>query len=121
MREEQVTPAALQTDSFAARPAVSAEAPPAAPIACTYASFNGERYWAREFGVARVRNSGHFADAMQMEHPAECCGDLGAAHGPLLACLAVHALAGGYRPGPCLVYASSDGGDRAAALLDAPR
>ncbi len=98
-----------------------AEAPPAAPIACTYASFNGERYWAREFGVARVRNAGHFAQAMQMEHPAECCGDLGAAHGPLLACLAAHGLAGGYRPGPCLVYASSDGGDRAAALLEAPR
>lgn len=99
----------------------STSPPPAAPIACTYASFNGERYWAREFGVARVRNSGHFADAMQMEHPAECCGDLGAAHGPLLACLAAHGLAGGYRPGPCLVYASSDGGDRAAALLEAPR
>jgi 3-oxoacyl-[acyl-carrier-protein] synthase-1 len=77
-----------------------AEAPPAAPIACTYASFNGERYWAREFGVARVRNSGHFADAMQMEHPAECCGDLGAAHGPLLACLAAHAWPAAIGPGP---------------------
>lgn len=94
-----------------------AEAPPPAPVACTYSSFNGERYWAREFGVARIRNAAHFADAMQMEHPAECCGDLGAAHGPLLAALAAHGLAGGYRPGPCLVYASSDHGDRAAALL----
>lgn len=91
--------------------------PPATPIACTYASFNGERYWAREFGVARLRNSQHFAEPMAMEHPAECCGDLGAAHGPLLAALAAHALAGRYRPGPCLVYASSDHGDRAAALL----
>lgn len=97
-----------------------AETPPASPIACTYASFNGERYWAREFAVARVRNAAHFADAMQMEHPAECCGDLGAAHGPVLACLAAHGLAGGYRPGPCLVYASSDKGDRAVALLEAP-
>lgn len=96
-----------------------AEAPPPAPVACTYASFNGERYWAREFGVARIRNAAQFADAMQMEHPAECCGDLGAAHGPLLAALAAHGLAGGYRPGPCLVYASSDRGDRAAALLTA--
>lgn len=96
-----------------------AEAPPPAPVACTYASFNGERYWAREFGVARIRNAAHFADAMQMEHPAECCGDLGAAHGPLLAALAAHGLAGGYRPGPCLAYASSDRGDRAATLLTA--
>lgn len=93
------------------------EQPPPSPIACTYSSFNGERYWAREFGVARIRNAAHFSDAMQLEHPAECCGDLGAAHGPLLAALAAHGLAGGYRPGPCLVYASSDHGDRAAALL----
>lgn len=94
-----------------------AEAPPPAPVACTYASFNGERYWAREFSVARIRNAAHFADTMQMEHPAECCGDLGAAHGPLLAALAAHGLAGGYRPAPCLIYASSDHGERAAALL----
>jgi 3-oxoacyl-[acyl-carrier-protein] synthase-1 len=94
-----------------------AETPPRPPVACTYASFNGERYWAREFAVTRLRNVAHFTDNMQMEHPAECCGDLGAAHGPFLAALAAHALAGGYRPGPCLVYASSDYGDRAAALL----
>lgn len=94
-----------------------AEAAPPAPVACTYSSFNGERYWAREFSVARIRNAAHFADAMQLEHPAECCGDLGAAHGPLLAALAAHALAAAYRPGPCLVYASSDRGERAAALL----
>lgn len=93
------------------------EVTPPAPVACTYSSFNGERYWAREFSVARIRNAAHFADTMQMEHPAECCGDLGAAHGPLLAALAAHGLAGGYRPGPCLVYASSDHGERAAALL----
>lgn len=96
-----------------------AQITPPAPVACTYSSFNGERYWAREFSVARLRNAAHFADAMLMEHPAECCGDLGAAHGPLLAALAAHGLAGGYRPGPCLVYASSDRGDRAAALLAA--
>jgi len=96
------------------------ENPPASPVACTYSSFNGERYWAREFAVSRLRNARHFADAMQMEHPAECCGDMGAAHGPVLAALAAHALAGGYRPGPCLVYASSDHGDRAALLLNTP-
>lgn len=40
--------------------------------------------------------------------------------GPFLAALAAHALAGGYRPSPCLVYASSDLGDRAALLLNTP-
>jgi 3-oxoacyl-[acyl-carrier-protein] synthase-1 len=99
--------------------ALLGETPPSAPLATIYSSFNGERYWAKEFGVARIRNAAQFDDAAQMEHPAECFGDLGAAHGPVLAALAAHGLAGGYRRGPCLVYASSDYGDRAAALLEA--
>lgn len=94
------------------------QAPPSRPVATIYASFNGERYWAKEFGVARIRNAAHFDEAALMEHPAECFGDLGAAHGPALAALAAHALAGRYRRGPCLVYASSDYGDRAVALLE---
>lgn len=92
--------------------------PPPAPIGTLYASFNGERYWARELGVARLRHAAAFSDAVQIEHPAECFGDLGAAHGPVLAALAAHALANGYRPGPALVYASSDHGSRGAVLLE---
>jgi 3-oxoacyl-[acyl-carrier-protein] synthase-1 len=93
------------------------KAAPSEPIGCVYASFNGERYWAREFGTARIRNSRFFGDEVQMEHPAECFGDLGAAHGPALTALAAHGIANGYRRAPCLVYASSDYGDRAATLL----
>lgn len=93
------------------------ESPPPAPIGCVYSSFNGERYWAREFGVARLRRSQAFEPDHQMEHPAECFGDLGSAHGPALAALAAHGLRHGYRHAPCLVYASSDHGDRAASLL----
>lgn len=92
--------------------------PPPKPIGCVYCSFNGERYWGKEFGVARLRQADKFAPDHQMEHPAECFGDLGAAHGPALAALAVHGVQQGYRRGPCLVYASSDYGDRAAILLD---
>ena len=94
-----------------------AEAPPPEPIACVYASFNGERYWAREFGVARVRSSAAFDTDNAMEHPAEVFGDLGAAHGVVMLALAAHAVSEGYRRAPCLVYASSDHADRAAALL----
>lgn len=93
------------------------EAPPPAPIGTVYCSFNGERYWAREFGVARLRQSKSFAPDQQMEHPAECFGDMGSAHGPALAALAAHGVRHGYRAAPCLVYASSDHGDRAASLL----
>jgi 3-oxoacyl-[acyl-carrier-protein] synthase I len=93
------------------------EAPPPAPIATVYCSFNGERYWAREFGVMRLRQSAHFSPEQTMEHPAECFGDMGSAQGPALAALAAHGMRGGYRRAPCLVVASSDYGDRAAALL----
>ena len=97
--------------------ALLAESPPPAPIGCVYSSFNGERYWGREYSVARMRSAQWFAPDQQMEHPAECCGDLGAAHGPMLAALAAHGVREGYRRAPCLVYASSDYGDRAVALL----
>lgn len=88
------------------------------PVACVYATFNGERYWSREFATARLRNAEYFAENLQMEHPAECFGDMGAAFGTALVALAAHGLAGGYRPAPCLVYAASDFGERAAILLD---
>jgi 3-oxoacyl-[acyl-carrier-protein] synthase-1 len=97
-----------------------AETPLPSPIGCVYASLNGERYWGKEFGVARLRNSAAFVPDHQMEHPAECFGDLGAAHGSMLAALAVHGVNKHYRQSPCLVYASSDYGGRAAILLTAP-
>ena len=93
------------------------ETPPPRPIGSVYSSFNGERYWAREFGVARLRQAHAFAPDHQMEHPAECFGDMGSAQGPALAALAAHGVQQGYRQAPCLVYASSDHGDRAASLL----
>ena len=94
-----------------------AEAAPPQPIGCVYGSFNGERYWAREYGVARLRHSDAFAPEHSMEHPAECFGDMGSAQGPALAALAAHGVQQGYRQAPCLVFASSDYGDRAASLL----
>ena len=56
-----------------------AESPPPQPIASVYSSFNGERYWAREYGVARLRQAHAFAPDHRMEHPAECFGDMGSA------------------------------------------
>ena len=97
--------------------ALLAQVPLPAPIATVYCSFNGERYWAREFGVARLRQGPAFQPEHAMEHPAECFGDIGSAFGPALAALAAHGLSHGYRAAPCLVYASSDHGERAAALL----
>jgi 3-oxoacyl-[acyl-carrier-protein] synthase I len=91
---------------------------PQQPIGCVYCSFNGERYWAREFGIARTRQAPAFDSQHQMEHPAECFGDLGSAHGATLAALAAEGVARGYRRSPSLVYASSDRGERAASIIE---
>lgn len=97
--------------------AVASGLPPAAFI---YASFNGEHYWAKEFGVAVVRNKDRIATDYQIEHPAECFGDLGAAHGAVLLGLAAFRVKQTCSSGPCLVFASSDHGERAVTLLGQP-
>jgi 3-oxoacyl-[acyl-carrier-protein] synthase-1 len=92
----------------------------AGPVGCIYASFNGEHYWAKEFSVAMLRHREKFADDYQMEHPAECFGDLGSAHGGVMVGLASLGLRDGYLRSPTLVYSSSDFGERAAVLLTRP-
>jgi 3-oxoacyl-[acyl-carrier-protein] synthase-1 len=89
------------------------------PVSCVYASFNGENHWAKEFGVALIRNRPRFSEEYQMEHPAECFGDLGAAHGSVMLGLACHRIKAACQKGPTLVYSSSDFGDRAAVLASA--
>lgn len=89
------------------------------PVATVYASFNGEHYWAKEYGVAMIRHKAKFREPVRVEHPAECFGDLGAAHGAALAALAALEAKSPAGGSPALVYASSDYGHRAAAVLTA--
>lgn len=91
--------------------------PPTPKVNCIYASFNGEHYWAKEFGVAMLRHREHFDDAYAMEHPAECFGDLGAAHGAVMLGLAALRLKRTCSENPSLLSMSSDLGDRSVALL----
>jgi 3-oxoacyl-[acyl-carrier-protein] synthase-1 len=84
-----------------------------------YAGLNGESYWAKELGTARIRNNGRFEEPVRVEHPADALGDAGAAMGPLMVGLAAHALHRGYRVGPSLIYCGSDREDRVAVLLAA--
>jgi 3-oxoacyl-[acyl-carrier-protein] synthase-1 len=100
--------------------AAFAAAPDAPPVATVFAGLNGESFGAREWGVAYLRSADRFADGFAIEHPVDCFGDPGAALGPLLAGLAALALARARIAGPCLVWCSSDGEERAAALLTAP-
>lgn len=79
---------------------------------------NGEPYRSEEFALTVLRTQLAFADATRFVTPADCWGDVGAASGPLFASLAVAAGLRGYAKGPrTLVWVSSIGGDRAAAIL----
>ncbi len=89
------------------------------PFRDIYSSMNGESYWAKEWGVALIRNQGAFASDLQIHHPADCYGDPGSASGPLLASLAAIEIVAGRAGSPALVYASSDAGERAAIALEA--
>lgn len=88
------------------------------PVDRILCDMNGERYRGNEYGFAVLRARALFRDAADFEAPADCWGDLGAASGPLFACLTIEAEARGYAKGPrTLIWASSQGGQRGAALL----
>ena len=79
---------------------------------------NGEPNRADEFGYTLVRRSNRFTDASNFWTPADCWGDVGAASGPLFVILALAAELRGYSKGPhTLVWTSSDGGERSAAVV----
>lgn len=92
----------------------------APPIRAVFTSFNGESFWAKEWGVAYLRNQARFAERLRVEHPADRIGDTGAAAGPLLIGLAAIGLSRGYLRDPCLVFCSSDRGARGAAIVRGP-
>ena len=88
------------------------------PVETVYAGLNGERLFAREWDIARLRHHNRFAEGAAVEHPADCLGDTGAALGPMLVALAAIAVSEGYRRSPCLVWSSSDRAERAAVIVD---
>ena len=89
-----------------------------ANIGVVYSSMNGENYWAKEYGVAMIRNKKHFKESVSIEHPADCYGDLGAATGPVLLGLSACELFKQTENKANLVYSSSDSGWRAAVRME---
>ena len=87
-------------------------------IQTVMAGLNGENFGAKEWGVASMRHAEYFEKEIRLEHPIECTGDVGAALGPLLTILSAVGLQRGYLSGPCLAWASSDYGTRAAVIID---
>jgi len=88
-------------------------------IGRVYTTMNGENFWAKEYGVAVIRNKEAIDETVKHEHPAEYYGDVGSASGPLLVALAaINALQ--VKTGlPSLVCCSSDSEHRGAVILQA--
>lgn len=83
-----------------------------------YSSMNGEYHWAKEYGVAYMRNRDVFKDPVGIEHPADCYGDLGAATSPVLIALAAEHLFRDAKARSHLVYSSSDRNKRGAIVIE---
>lgn len=96
---------------------ISLEALSGEKIRAVYSSLNGEHFWAKEYGVAYLRNKQYFHEEVKLEHPMDCFGDLGSATGPVLLGLAAEDLLSRMSLGTNLVYSSSDGPWRAAVTL----
>ena len=88
------------------------------PIQTIYSSMNGEHFWAKEYGVALTRNHASFDEEVELEHPADCYGDLGAATGLVLIGLSANNLLNQKGSATHLVYSSSDTASRAALLVE---
>jgi 3-oxoacyl-[acyl-carrier-protein] synthase-1 len=83
-----------------------------------YCDLNGEPYRADEYAFASLRVKDRLESATDFVAPADCWGDVSAASGPLHIMLAALAGEKGYAKGTrALIWASSEGGDRAAALI----
>ena len=86
-------------------------------IKTVFASFNGENFNAKEWGVTAIRNQQSFESEFNMVHPADCYGDIGAATGPVLMALASIGIQKGHYQKPALVWASSEVQQRAAVYM----
>jgi len=83
-----------------------------------YSSMNGENHWAKEFGVAYIRNKSAFLETIITEHPADVLGDVGSATSTLLIALAAEDLYTNNLACTHLVYSSSDTAKRGAIVLE---
>lgn len=88
-----------------------------------YCDLNGETYRAQEWGLTVLRSQAWLRDGTRYVAPADRWGDLGAATGIALAILPAAAWQRRHYPvlDPlALLFAGSDGGRRAAILLERP-
>lgn len=85
-------------------------------VSSVYSSMNGESYFSKEYGVSLIRNDSFFTD-FEINHPADCFGDLGAAICVVMIGLAYVAIQQEKNGSPYLIYGSSDSALRTAAIV----
>jgi 3-oxoacyl-[acyl-carrier-protein] synthase-1 len=102
----------------ALRSVIAALKLPEERIDFAYGDLNGERYRNEEYLYALIRTQAALRKNQNIATPADCLGDTGAASGPVFAGLAMESARRGYALGPrTLVWAGSEGGQRAAAIF----
>jgi len=88
-------------------------------VARLYCDFNGESYYAFEIGLIKSRLGSLFSGEGELAHPADCCGDVGAASGGLLIlCAITDFLKKPKKMQDALLWTSVDNGKRMALLLE---
>lgn len=93
--------------------------PEGVKISDVYCDMNGEPYRADEYGFTCLRTQAHFESAANFVAPADCWGDVAAASGPMHIALATIAGLKQYANGNLsFIWASSEGGQRAATVLE---
>ncbi|PUA28297.1 MAG: hypothetical protein B0W54_17660 [Cellvibrio sp. 79] len=86
-------------------------------ISTIFSTMNGENFFAKEFGVASIRNQSALHEKCKHEHPIDCFGDMGAATAAVLIALARHRLLKLKGITQSLVYCSSDRSGRGALCI----
>ena len=86
-------------------------------IKTVFASFNGENFGAKEWGVAAIRNHQYIDVDSNIIHPSDCYGDIGAATAPVLITLAYMGINKNTYQKPALVWSSSEMQQRASVYI----
>ncbi len=82
-----------------------------------YSSLNGEHHFAKELGVMSIRNAQQMKEGHNINHPADCYGEIGAATGAVLIALSAIKLQQQKVQRNYLVYCSSDMAERSAVCI----
>jgi 3-oxoacyl-[acyl-carrier-protein] synthase I len=82
-----------------------------------FSGMNGESLAVKEHGVAMTRNHQALNETLDIQHPIDCFGDIGAALAPVLIGLGLTGMQTGAYQSPALVYCSAEEEIRAACCI----